>query len=559
MDAFTEIGLILALATAVAFFMQALRLPLILGHILTGVVAGPLVLNLIHSQETISIFSHLGITALLFIVGLGLSPHVMRDVGRVSLATGIGQIAFTTGFGYLIGRAFGFDALTSLTLAVAFTFSSTIIISKLLSDRGDAGKLYGKIAIGFLIVQDLAATAILITLSALLQGGSIQELVRELSGALFLTIGLVILFSRFLLPKLTRFFASSQEFLFLFAVGWGVGMAALFHKVGLSIEIGALIAGVTLASSPYHYEISAKMKLLRDFFIIMFFILLGSRLEFASVVQHIVPAVIFSLFILVGNPLIVMAIMGVMGYTKKTGFYAGLTVAQISEFSLLMILLVTNAGYLSSDILALATVVGIVTITVSTLMILHADALYRFFAPILGVFERRKTLRERSKKERYDAILFGCHRVGEDFLPSLDRLKLKYLVVDYDPEVIERLTKKGIPARYGDADDNEFLDELDFSKLKMLISTMPDIDTNILLLTKLNRGNLSAAGIFTAHGIAEANLLYENDADYVILPHFLGGNYAAMLTEKFGTNKERFAIEKKKHLAHLARRAEGSP
>lgn len=298
------------------------------------------------------------------------------------------------------------------------------------------------------------------------------------------------------------------------------------------------------------------MKLLRDFFIVMFFVLLGSQLDIARVTNVLWPAIAYSLYILVGNPLIVMGVLGAMGYTRKTGFYAGLTVAQISEFSLLLIVLVAGAGGVSGDIVTLATIVGIVTITCSTVLFMNADRLYRMFAPILGIFERTHPHAERSTRERFDAILFGCHRVGQDFLPTLERLGLTYLVVDYDPEVIARLHAKNVSARYGDAEDNEFLDELDFSKLKMLISTLPDIDANVLLLTKLNRVNSKATGIFTAHGVTEANLLYESGADYVILPQFIGGNYAALLAEKFGTSKVRFAAERKRHLKHLAQRAD---
>ncbi len=278
MNTFVEISLILALATGVAFVMQTLRLPLVLGHLLTGILAGPAVLNLIHSQSTIDIFSKLGITALLFIVGLSLSPQVFRDVGRASILTGFGQILFTTFLGYALGRVLGIAQAPALLMALAFTFSSTIIVTKLLADKNDLGKLYGKIAIGFLIVQDLAATLAIIVMTSVAAGGDVTTAGFALLGKILGLGVLLYIIARFILPFITRVFAASQEFLLLFSVGWGVGLSALFSVMGLSAEVGALLAGITLAASPYHYEISAKMKLLRDFFIILFFVSLGAQL-----------------------------------------------------------------------------------------------------------------------------------------------------------------------------------------------------------------------------------------------------------------------------------------
>ncbi len=554
MEAFFEISFIIVIAAAVALVFQLLRQPLILGHIITGILVGPAVLNIIKSQETLTVFSQLGITALLFIVGLSLSPQVMREVGKVSLITGIGQVVFTSIFGYFIGRAFGFSAIISIYLAVAFTFSSTIIISKLLFDKKDTWKLYGKIAIGFLLVQDVLATFFLILASAAKGQGSMFAIAMDVGLKAILIGSILYIMAAYVLPLLTNVFAKSQEFLFLFTIGWGVGLAAIFYGLGLSIELGALAAGVTLAASPYHYEISAKMKILRDFFIVTFFILLGSQLSPANLYQFLWPAIAFSAFILIGNPLIVMVLMGLLGYNKKTGFLAGLTVAQISEFSLILIILGIKASHIPSEILSLATIVGIVTISFSTIMILYSESLYAFFEPILGVFERKRTHRERGTMERFDIILFGCHRVGSDFLPSLEKSKKSFLVVDFDPAIIRHLAACGIPNRYGDAEDNEFLDSLNLKKTELVISTLPDFEANMFIVNKVRKANPNAMLIALGHTIPEAEELYAEGATYVILPHYIGGNYAAMLVEKHAGNLKKFAVERQKHLKHLLQR-----
>lgn len=554
MTLFFEISLVLALATVVAIVMQKLRLPLLLGHIITGILAGPTVLGIIQGHETVEVFSRLGITALLFIVGLSLNPSVIREVGKVALSIGLGQIVFTTVFGFLIGILLGYAWITALFIAIALTFSSTIIIMKLLSDRGDEGTLYGKISIGFLLVQDLVATTSLILISALTKDADIGQVLFSTGGKTMVIVAVLIIVGRFLLPRLARLFAESQEFLFLFAAGWGIGLAALFHAFGLSLEIGALAAGVALASSPYRFEITAKMRLLRDFFIVMFFVLLGSELTWTDIGSQLPAATVFSLFILIGNPLIVMAIMGWMNYSKKTSFFAGLTVAQISEFSLILMLLAAQKGYVSASAVSLVTIVGIITITASTIMILNANALFAFFAPYLNAFERKHPFKEQTRKEKYDALIFGCHRVGTEFFSPLAKHGMRYLAIDFDPTVIERLKRRGIPCRYGDAHDNEFLEELGIGSCKLLISTIPDMETNMLLLRKTQQANPRTVVIVSAHTPEQAEQLYQAGAAYVIMPHFLGGNYTAMLLEQYGSKKQKFAVERKRHLEHLKTR-----
>lgn len=554
LDVFVEISVILIIATLVSGVMRILKQPMIIGYIIAGLLLSPFFLNVIKSTDTISIFSQMGVAFLLFIVGLNLSPRVIKEVGKVSLITGVGQVLFTSIIGYFISRALGFSLITSLYIAVALTFSSTIIIMKLLSDKNDLDKLYGKISIGFLLVQDVIAIIILIFISSFSSGNSVTNLILLLFGEGILLVVLLVIISLYILPKLGEFFARSQEFLFLFSVAWGLGLATLFYLIGFSIEIGALIAGITLSVSPYHYEISSKMRPLRDFFIILFFILLGSQLTFGSINQYLTSIIIFSLFILIGNPLIVLILMGLLGYNKKTGFLAGLTVAQISEFSLILIALGIKVGHLTQDILSLVTVIGLITIAGSTYFIMYSDKIYPYIANYLSFFEKKGTKKRGKIKDSYDLILFGYNRIGFDFLESFKKLKKKFLVVDYDPDVIEDLTKKKINCEYGDVGDIEFLDSLNLKKSKMVVSTVPDFETNILLIRKIKSLNKNVIIIVISHHIDEAYVLYNAGATYVVLPHFLGGKYASMLINKYGLDLTEFNKERTRHIVHLKKR-----
>ena len=552
MEIFIELSIIIGITVLISGIMKLLKQPLIIGYIIAGIVVSPYFLNLIQSTDTIAVFSQIGVALLLFIIGLSLSPKVIKEVGKVSLITGVGQIIFTSLIGFFIGKLLGFSTLISFYIAIALTFSSTIIIMKLLSDKKDLGKLYGKISIGFLLVQDLFVIILLMIISSF--SGKIEEissfsLETILGGVLLLVV--FILISIYVLPKLSKFFAKSQEFLFLFSIGWGLGIAALFYYVGLSMEIGALIAGITLSISPYHYEISSRMRPLRDFFIILFFILLGSQIVIGEISKFIIPAIIFSLFILIGNPLIVMVLMGLLGYKKKVSFQSGLTVAQISEFSLIFIALGVTVGHLTNEILSLVTIIGLITIAGSSYLILYSDKIYPYISKYLTIFEKKKLKEKEEDTEEYDAFLFGSNRIGDDILKSLKELKKKFIVIDYDPKTIAELSKENIDCKYGDASDSEFLSELNLSSAKLIFSTIPDFETNSLLISETKKANKKAIIIVISHHIDEANELYKKGATYVVMPHFLGGNYASMIIKKNKLNLNKFLKEKEKHLKYL--------
>jgi len=552
LEIFIELSIILGITVLIAGIMRLLKQPLIIGYILAGIIASPYFLNIVHSTEIINVFSQIGVALLLFIVGLSLSPRVIKEVGGVSLVTGVGQIIFTSIFGFFISRLLGFSIIVSLYIATALTFSSTIIIMKLLSDKKDLEKLYGKISIGFLLIQDIFAIILLMFISSFAGKINAASITINIAFLGVLLIGALILISVYILPALSKFFAKSQEFLFLFSIGWGMCLAALFYYIGFSMEIGALIAGVALSMSPYHYEISSKMRPLRDFFIILFFILLGSQMVFENISYFILPAVIFSLFILIGNPLIVMALMGLLGYKKRTSFQAGLTVAQISEFSLILIALGVKVGHLTKEVLSLVTFIGLVTIAGSTYLILYSHKIYPLLSRYLDVFERKKAGEGRKDNLKgYEIILFGCNRIGYSFLNTFMKMRKRFLVVDYNPDLISELIKKKIPCRYGDLDDSEFLEELNIGKLRMAISTIPEFETNLLLIEKIRQINKKTIIIVVSHKIREARKLYDKGATYVIMPHFLGADYASMMVNKYGLEMDRFLKEKKKHINKL--------
>lgn len=557
---FIELTMLLIVTTLISALMRTLKQPLIIGYIISGILIGPFFLNILSFHDSLQTFAQIGVVLLLFFVGLNLNPRVIRETGRVSLVTGIGQVVFTSVLGFFICRYLGYGTVESLYIAVALTFSSTIIIMKLLSDRRDLDSLYGRIAIGFLIVQDLIAIFALVAISSIPAEMNIVKLLTDSlvkgAGVLFL----LYVTSNYLLPRITNAMGRTQELLLLFSIAWCFAVASALQALNFSFEAGALLAGISLSLSPYHFEISSKIKPLRDFFLVLFFLLLGSQMLLGGIMEQLPVALVLSLFILVGNPLVVMVLMGIMGYSKRNGFMAGLTVAQISEFSLVLIALGVQVGHISREVLSLVTLVGLITIAGSTYMIIYADQLYAMMAKYLGVFERRGPKageRKGEKGDPYDIILFGGGRTGADILDSLVKLNKEFLVIDYDPELINRLIKEGYNSRYGDAGDIEVLNELNLSGAKMVISTVPDEETNSLLLNKIKMVNKKCIVIVVSRHIEEALQLYEAGATYVILPHLLGGRHAATMIERNQMDIAEFVKEKARHIESLKKKKAG--
>jgi len=542
---------IIVIVVLVSGLMKFLKQPLIIGHIITGLLVSPALFNLIKSNETFPAFAQFGVAILLFMVGLQLDPKVIKTVGKPAIITGIGQVLFTSIIGFFIAYWLKFSITESIFIAVALTFSSTIIIMKLLSDKGDVDTLYGKISVGFLIIQDIIAMIILMSLTTSFEGQDWGTNILLIGLKLVGLVLLLYLTGKYLFPKILDFIAKSQEYLLFFSIGWFLLVGSIFAVLDFSIEAGALLAGITLALSPYKYEIASKLKPLRDFFILIFFVVLGSQMSFDNIGNNILPIIIFSLFILIGNPFIVMILLGLLGYTKKTGFMSGLTVAQISEFSLILIAIGVTQGKISGDILSMVTIIGIITITGSTYFILYNQKLFNKLSGVLSIFEKKGVKVDDHKfgsPNKTDIFLFGCHRIGSDLLKTFKRMKKKFMIVDNNPDIVINLVKSGIVCRYGDADDIDFLFDLNLANAKMIISTIPDTDTNLFLIKFIRDINPNCIILVVSNQIYDSIKLYETGATYVILPHQIGGKHTSMILESYGLNLKKFINERNKHI-----------
>jgi len=544
---FSEFALLLMMSAAAGGLALWLRQPVLIAYIAIGIVAGPAVLGVVTAHDQIALLAQVGVAVLLFVVGLKLDLQHVRHIGPVAVATGLGQLTFTIIIGFVLLLVMDRGWVEALYVAVALTFSSTIIIVKLLSDKREIDSLHGRIAVGFLIVQDLAVVLAMMVMSALrgnASGGSLLELAGSLTLRICVAGVAMYLLMRFVLPRIVGRMARSQELLLVFAIAWGTSLAALGEWAGFSKEAGAFLAGFSLASTPFRDAINARLTGIRDFLLLFFFIDLGANLDFSTLGGEIWPAVVLSLFVLVGNPLIVLAIMGFMGYRRRTGFLCGLTVAQISEFSIIFIAMGISLGHIGAGALGLTTLVGLATIAVSTYMILYSHPLYDALAPLLRIFERKHPYRELAEATDgdgaplTDVIVFGLGRYGGRLALGLKEQGLNVLGVEFDPEVVTAMQRHGLPIRYGDCTASEFLESLPLQKARWVVSTLPDMASNRDMVRGLRELDFAGEVAIVARDEEDGAALTELGVPTVIYPMRNAVDYAAVtLAEIVGAER----------------------
>lgn len=556
LDIFSQLSLIIVFVTVISMIIHQLKQPLILGYILTGILIGPSAFNLLSKgNESFEVFSSIGITLLLFIIGLGLNAGVFRKLGKVVLLVALSELVVVGSVGFFITQSFGFNFTEAVLIGLCLFFSSTIIIVKVLSDKKEQTRLHGQITIGVILLDDIVATIALLFVAAGKNGFEVTELGLLIIKGIILAVVLYLVSSK-VLPRLSKMFAGSQELLFLFTIAWGFGVATIFELAGFSIEVGALFAGVSLASLPYSQEMASRLKPLRDFFIVLFFITLGESLNIGNLAAGIVPAIVLSAVVVFLKPLSVMVGLGLFGYTKRTSFKAGINLSQISEFSIILIVLAAGTGMVSADLAAIVTLVAIITIATSTYLMQYDNQILQKLEQRFEFFKERITREEDvSQTTNHSLILFGYKKGGHEFVRTFKQMHKKYVVIDYNPEVIESLERQRLPFIYGDATDIELLREIGIRNAQLVVSTMTNFSSNEQLVKYTHRVNPKTIIVCHADNYEEAVALYRHGATYVMLPHYIGSERISAFIKKHGTNHKAFNEYRQKHLLNLGRTA----
>jgi len=551
---FFDIGIIIIIATIFAYIARFLKQPLIPAYVITGIIIGP-VLGLITDTSTIIVLSEIGIAFLLFIVGLEIDLKKLKNIGPIAPIGGTIQIVTLFTFGFLLAAALGYIQLEAIYLGLIIAFSSTMVVLKLLSDKRELDTLHGRIIIGILLTEDFFAI-LAISLLPVINNVSVYFLFWSIIKGI--SVFLVAIYTgKYLFPQIFKFAARSQELLFLMALTTCFLFSLLFNYIGFSIAIGAFVAGITLANLPYNIEIIGKVTSLKDFFSTLFFVSLGMQLLIGSFKFIVVPLVILTLFVIVMKPLITSFLCSFFGYKRRTSFYTAMSLAQTSEFSLIIVSQGLILGHISQGIFTIAVLVALITITLTSYYIKFDRTLYHKFAKKLKILDRLSGAEsdiEYKSRRKVDVILVGHNRIGYSISKTILDKKRKLLVVDFNPEIIRNLIRRNIACIYGDIGDNEILERLPLKKAKMVISTIPEKRDNMMLIRRVKEKNDSAAIFVTANKVDDALKFYDAGADYVILPHFLGGEHISLLIEDYSQDIKRIIEKKLNHIKELKER-----
>ncbi len=525
-DPLSELVTILFVTAAVGYIAVLLRQPVIIAAIVAGVCLGPVGLDLVRSKDQIHVLAQIGLAVLLFAVGLRLDLRLVRTLGPVALITGIGQIVLTAAGAYGICQVIGFEPLASLYISLSIAFSSTVVVVKLLSDTKEIDSLHGRIALGVLIVQDVVVILVMMVLSALggkQAGSQLVYIFAVLGKGVALMIGAGF-FSYLVFPRLLPPAARESELLVLVALVWALSLYGASEVLGFSGEVGAFLAGVFLASTPYRDFLVGRLITLRDFLLLFFFVEVGTRMDVTAIGPKIYSAVPLSIFALVGKPLIVLTLTGLLGYRKRTGFLSGTALGQISEFSLILIAMGSELGHVRSETVGIVTLVGLATIWLSTFMILNAHSLYGKISKPLSLFERNVPQAEIAITKTGEApsepeiIVFGVGRYGSVMVRELAARGKRILGVDFDPQAVKLACSQGYAVVFGDAEDPEFLNTLPVSKASWVVCTVRNVNTARALRSGLEHTGYSGNLALTAADSSEVQLLYGFGADLVFSP-----------------------------------------
>jgi len=543
-----EIGIIIILATIFAFLIKALKQPIIPGYIIAGILVGPLFLGLIKNEGLITSLSEIGVAFLIFTAGLEIKFKKLKEVGKTTAIAGTLQVIITFAIAFLVSVLFGLNNSSATYVGLIIAFSSTMIVFKILSDRREINSLHGRIIIGILLIQDVIAIVALLILSSDFSAYSL--LIVFAKGALFAIVALVL--SKLINPVL-KISAKSHEllllvsisFLFLFIIGSLLG--------GFSLIIGAFFAGVALANSDYKTEIEGKVTPLREFFAVIFFVALGMQLKLITLNFVYLFLALFVLVIVV-KPLIIMFLVRGLGYKKSTSFFTGSSLAQTSEFSLILATMGLALHQISDGLFSMLVLLTILTMSLTTYFIHHEKKLLKMFGWVLNILHKLGYSEEELEYHEYNVkkvIIVGCHRMGSLFVKEFEKNKKEIFVVDYNPEIIKSLIEKRVPCIYGDFGNEEVFEKINMKKAAILISTIPDLDDNLLLVRKSRKQNRDLLIFVVADRISEALELYNAGADYVILPQVVGGQKVSEIMKILPGDKEEIAKFKKDQIKYL--------
>ncbi|MFZ8806156.1 MAG: cation:proton antiporter [Minisyncoccia bacterium] len=519
---FLNLGIIFAIIFLISSFFYLINQPLLISYIISGTFVSNF-FNLSESDISfLNSFADLGIIFLFFVVGLQLDFNLLKEISKKAVLIGLSQEVLTILAGVILIILLGYPFKQALLISTALSFSSTAIVLKILSDKKELETLYGRLIIGFMIVQDIFALFVFFLLD-LIEPNFIKfnEIIISFL-SLFLFFFLLFIANK-IIKKFEEKIESNLEYLFVFSLSYLMGVISLGNLLNIGNEISSLSAGLSLANLAFSKEIVSRFKPLRDFFILLFFVKLGLNLPVFQIdFNFLYHLLILSFFVIFINPLIVMFIMWFFKFPLKVNFVVSLSSGQISEFSFVMADIAKDKKFFNENLIHLISGIGFATIFVSSYLLYFHETIFNKIKRFLRFFE----VKEREEKEEifsYQILLLGADRIGGIILRNLKDYKDKILIIDYNPEIVKKLKNENFNVIYGDVSEVDFLEELNLKNTKIVISTIPDLNVNLLLLDFLKSKNKEIIFISVASREKEKLELENKGSDFVFIPYHLGG------------------------------------
>lgn len=550
----SNIGISIVAATVLAYLGHIFKQPLLLAYIAAGIIIGPKIgLGLISNQEDIKVISEIGLILLLFMIGLEIDIKKLRESGKSLIVTGFSQFILTVamglGFFILLGFSIGDGNYDLVYLAVCCGISSTTIVVKILYEKFELDTLAGRITLGVLVFQDLWAIVVLGIQPNLANPDILEILWSFGKGGILVVVSL--LASRYVLGYVFKSIAKIPELILVASLGWCFFICGVAGYLDLSLEMGALIAGVAISTFPYNLDVIAKIVSIRDFFITLFFVALGMGIPNPLDNPGLLAiSGLAALFLIASRFLSIFPILYSLKNGNRISLLVPINLSQISEFSLVIAAIGLSKGHIGEDVLSIIIFIFVITSVLSTYFIKFSDPLQKFISKSIqkvGIKDISNPPVDKAAESDKEIAILGFYRVASSLISELqlrnDDILDKIMVVDFNPNYHQQLDHMGVKTLYGDISHMDTLHHTNLEKAKLVISTIPDTvlkgTDNLKLVRKIQQIAPHAKIVVTAESTSRALKMYNEGADYVLLPRLLAADHLSYFIHNYLKDSEK--------------------
>ncbi len=535
----TNFGIIIVAAAVMGFVATRTGQPTIIAYIITGLLLGPAVFGVVSPGALTETMAELGLAFLLFLLGIKMRldeiSHILTPIVKISLP----QMTLVALAGFGTASLVGFGLWESVLIGLAVMYSSTAVIIKMLTDKGTATSLHGKLDIGVLLVQDIVVVILLAILAAGQPDSAFEVLTTLLTVlALVAVIGIVAVFSsRYLLPPIFRRIAGKTQVFFLIAISWVFLFLFVSQELDLSIEMGAFLAGIAIAQMPYSKELQARVSPLTDLFILVFFVSVSLELNAAALFAFWQEAVIAALILMPAKFVIFFALLDWQEFDLETTFLGSVNMIQVSEFGLIVGAVAVAGGFIDEAVLGFLTLVALLTMSISVYVINYNSVLFEHVRPALSRFERDDEDRAQPEEYHDHVVIVGFDEIARRAILQLDDRYDQIVVIDRNVSEVEAIEEAGYDAVFGDAKYEKIRKEAGVQYADFVFSSSVQTDINHILLNEVSD---DATVFVEAEWSEDATELYERGAAFVIMAPQLSAEQLTLYLEVYLANPEEF-------------------